>query len=81
MTAPSGVTAWQTLSVALPRRDIHAAMERAKTLRNAIAHHQVLLKDSQRETSDERLERGVIAIRRRRRSSPTNFAQLTQKNS
>jgi hypothetical protein len=47
-----------------PRRDIHAGMERVKTLRNAIAHHQVLVKDSRSETSNERLERGVAAIHR-----------------
>ena len=38
-----------------PRRDVHAAMERVKALRNRIAHHDPLIKNTSTETAQSRL--------------------------
>ena len=44
-----------------PRRDVHAAMERVKALRNRIAHHDPLVKDTKTETAQSRLLLGSRA--------------------
>ena len=60
-----------------PRREVHAAMERVKALRNAIAHHAALIKDNRTESSEERLRRGLTAAHGLiRRTTPAALADL-----